>query len=93
MVYSSITVLITTVTQKGQVTIPSLFRDIYGIKTGSKILFEEKNGFIGLRPAPDFFSYKGALAGSKRASKKELNKAIGEYLAGRNLIPNNGKNN
>ena len=85
--------LITTVTQKGQVTIPSYFREMFDIKLGSKVLFEEKNGFLGLRPAPDFFSYKGALAGSKRASKKELNKAIGEYLAGRNLIPSNGKSN
>ncbi len=85
--------LITTVTQKGQVTIPLYFRDMFGIKTGSKVFFEEKDGFLGLRPAPDFFSYKGALAGSKRASKKELNKAIGEYLAGRNLIPSNGKSN
>lgn len=85
--------LITTVTQKGQVTIPSFYRDLFDIKTGSKVLFEEKEGFLGLRPAPDFFSYKGALAGSKTASKRELNKAIGEYLAGRNLIPGNGKNN
>ena len=85
--------LITTVTQKGQVTIPSLYRDMFGIKTGSKVLFEEKDGFLGLRPAPDFFSYKGALAGSKRASKREINKVVGEYLAGRNLIPSNGKSN
>lgn len=85
--------LITTVTQKGQVTIPLLYRDMFGIKTGSKVLFEEKNGFLGLRPAPDFFSYKGALAGKKGISKKDLNKAIGEYLAGRNLIPGNVKSN
>lgn len=91
--YSSITMLITTVTQKGQVTIPLLYRDMFGIKTGSKVLFEEKDGFLGLRPAPDFFSYKGALAGNKGASKRELNKTIGEYLAGRNLIPRNGKSN
>ena len=85
--------LITTVTQKGQVTIPLYFRDMFDIKSGSKVLFEERDGFLGMRLAPDFFSYKGALAGSKRASKKELNKAIGEYLAGRNLIPSNGKSN
>lgn len=85
--------LITTVTQKGQVTIPVYFREMFNIKLGSKVLFEEKGGFLGLRPAPDFFSYRGALAGGKRASKKELNKAIGEYLAGRNLIPSNGKSN
>ena len=84
--------LITTVTQKGQVTIPSFYREMFGIKTGSKVIFEEKEGSLGLRPAPDFFSYRGALAGNKGASKKELNKAIGEYLAGRNLISGNGKN-
>lgn len=83
--------LITTVTQKGQVTIPSLYREMFGIKTGSKVIFEEKEGLLGLRPAPDFFSYKGALSGNKGASKRQLNKAIGEYLASRNLIPSNGK--
>jgi len=83
--------LITTVTQKGQVTIPLLYRDMFGIKTGSKVIFEEKEGLLELRPAPDFFSYMGALSGNKGASKKELNKAIGKYLVGRNLIPGNGK--
>ncbi len=83
--------LITTVTQKGQVTIPSFFRNMFGIKSGSKIIFEEKNGFLGLRPAPDFFSYKGALAGSKKYNKQAANKAIGRYLAERNLTPDNGK--
>lgn len=91
--YSSITMLITSVTQKGQVTIPSLYRDMFGIKTGSKVIFEEKEGLLELRPAPDFFSFQGALAGNKGATKKGLNKAIGEYLAGRNLISRNGKSN
>lgn len=85
--------LITTVTQKGQVTIPFLYRNMFGIKSGSKVIFEEKEGLLGLRLAPDFFSYKGVLAHNKGASKKELNRAIGEYLASRNLISSNGKSN
>jgi len=83
--------LITTVTQKGQVTIPLYFREMFGIESGGKILFEEKDGVLELRPAPDFFSYKGALAGSKKYNKQAANKAIGKYLAERNLIPDNGK--
>lgn len=85
--------LITTVTQKGQVTIPSYFRGVFGIKLGSKVIFEERDGFLGLRPARDFFSFRGALAGSKKYDKRLINKAIGKYLAKRNLVNGDGKSN
>lgn len=85
--------LITTVTQKGQVTIPLYFREMFGIKSGGKILFEEKDGVLELRPAPDFFSFRGALVSSKKYDKEVVKKTVGKYLAEKNLVTKNGKSN
>ena len=39
------------VTQKGQVTIPERFRDRFLLKTNSKVVFEEKEDGILIKPA------------------------------------------
>ena len=39
------------VTQKGQVTIPKKFRDRFLLKTNSKVVFEEKEDGILIKPA------------------------------------------
>ena len=39
------------VTQKGQVTIPKRFRDRFLLKTNSKVVFEEKEDGILIKPA------------------------------------------
>lgn len=44
----------TTVTTKGQVTIPKLIRDLLGLKAGSEIEFERNaDGEIVLKPAKE----------------------------------------
>lgn len=40
----------TTVTQKGQVTIPKMVRDRLRISRGDKVLFEVRGGEVVLRP-------------------------------------------
>ena len=51
----------TTVTSKGQVTVPKNIRDYLGLKTGSAVTFERiTSGEIVLRPAKP----KGKLRGS-----------------------------
>ena len=52
---------LSTVTSKGQVTIPAFMREKYGIKAGDKIIWEDFENRIALRKPPDFFSQGGSL--------------------------------
>ena len=60
----------TTVTTKGQVTIPKEVRETLGLRTGDELEFAEENGQYRLRKVcvPDrikkYRGYLGALAGS-----------------------------
>lgn len=72
---------VTTVTQKGQVTIPAEIRKNLELKKGTKVEFKQKNGEVILSKLADFLSLRGSLKSSKRYSKREARKAIGRYLA------------
>jgi len=75
---------ITTVTQKGQVTIPAFIRKKYDLKPGAKVIFsEDKQGTVRVKPVPDFFSFRGSLKTKKKYSKKEIHQIVGKYLAKR----------
>jgi len=56
------------VTQKGQVTIPAYFRDKLGIKTGTKIYFEVDADYVKIRPVK--YSLDSAYASVKPLKKK-----------------------
>lgn len=71
----------TTLTQKGQVTIPKEIRDYLGLKQGDKIIFEKTEKQVFLKPAEDFFALKGSLKTRKKYNKKKARMAIGNYLA------------
>lgn len=69
------------VTQKGQATIPVLIRKRLGIKPNTKIVFELKNGTeASLKPVTDFFTLKGSVKSDKpfdiEAMEKTVEKAI-----------------
>ncbi len=70
----------TTVTQKGQVTIPLAVREMVDIKPRQKVMVTVQNDTVVIQPAVDFFSLKGSIKTKKKYSKKEINKAIGEYF-------------
>lgn len=76
---------ITTVTAKGQITLPAEIRKKRGIKPGDKIQVVEEKGEIKVAPIPDFFSLRGSLKSEKKYDRKKARKAIGKYLAGRYL--------
>lgn len=81
--------LITTVTQKGQVTIPKEIRDYLGLDTGSKVEFIRKNGKVNLEQIQDFSSMKGVVKSKRKFSQKLLKEeekaaeeeAVRQYLA------------
>lgn len=72
--------LTTTVTQKGQATIPAHIRAKLGIKPNSKVVFELKNNEASIRPVADFFAMKGSVKSNRpfdiRAMEKAVEKAI-----------------
>lgn len=66
----------TTVTQKGQVTIPISIRKAIGVKPGQKVGFERKKNQIILKPAVDFFSLRGSIKSKKPFDIKAMDKAV-----------------
>jgi AbrB family looped-hinge helix DNA binding protein len=68
----------TTLTQKGQVTIPKQFREKLGFKPGLKIKFYYKQGDnqeLILKSAKSFISLKGMFNTTKKYSKSKARKA------------------
>jgi AbrB family looped-hinge helix DNA binding protein len=61
---------ITTLTSKGQVTIPKEIRDVLGLKPADKILFSLENGHVTLRRA---YPSLEAVAGSIPAIDVPMN--------------------
>ena len=72
MIYNSITMLISTITQKGQATIPLQIRNSLGLTYGSKIQFVDTNNGVKLKAIPSLASFKGSLKGQKLPSEKDL---------------------
>jgi AbrB family looped-hinge helix DNA binding protein len=67
----------TSVTQKGQATIPVLIRRKLGIKPNTKIIFELKNGHEAtITPVKDFFTMKGSIKSDKPFDIKVMEKAV-----------------
>ena len=53
--------LITTVTQKGQVTVPQDIRLSLGLVAGSQVFFTEEDGYAGIRLLPSLESLRGSI--------------------------------
>lgn len=45
------TSVVTTLTSKGQITIPKRVREVLGVKAGDKIEFEIEKGVVKIKPA------------------------------------------
>jgi len=72
LLYSSITMLISTITQKGQATIPLMIRRSLGLTSGSKIQFVENKLGVQLKAIPSLASFRGSLKGRKLPNAKDL---------------------
>lgn len=69
------------VTQKGQATIPSFIRKRLGIKPNTKIVFELSNDNQAMiKPAVDFFSMKGSIKTKKPFDIKLMEKAVEDAI-------------
>lgn len=77
MIYTSI------ITQKGQVTIPSLIRKKIGIATGDKVTFQIENNVIKILPLPSFFTFRGSIKSKKEFNIKKIRKEVRKILTKR----------
>lgn len=77
----------TTLTQKGQVTIPIQIRKSLNLQTGQKITFFTKNSDVFIKPARDFLSLEGSIKVSKsrksnfKYSDEEADEAILRHIS------------
>ncbi len=71
------------ITQKGQVTIPISIRKKLGLKTGQKVAFTDRGKDVVIEPIPNFLDLMGSLKTKKKYNKKKVRQAVGEYLAQR----------
>lgn len=70
-----------TITQKGQVTIPKQVRDHLKVKQGDEVVFEVEDERVVLRKkerAPAFRKYVGALRNGHRSSADEIVRRLRE---------------
>lgn len=71
----------TSVTQKGQATIPAPIRKRLGITPNTKIVFELKNNNeVTIKPVADFFAMRGSIKSQKPFDIEAMEKAVEEAL-------------
>lgn len=70
----------TTLTQKGQVTIPIEIRKILGIQPRQKVTFTQVNDRVTISPAKDFLSLRGSVKSSHKYSDEEADKKVLTYV-------------
>lgn len=78
----------TTLTQKGQVTIPVQIRRSLNLQSGQKVTFFTKNNNVFIKPAKDFLSLEGSVINlntkvKKQFSNQETDEAILGYISSR----------
>lgn len=80
---------ISTVTQKGQATIPIFVRRKLGIKPNGKVMFEQRGEEFVIKPVEDINNLIDSLYGSLKTNikwnKKKAYEAVGKMLAERHL--------
>ncbi len=71
----------TSVTQKGQATIPVAIRKRLGIIPNTKIIFILKaNNEVSIKPLIDFFTLKGSVKSNKPFDIDAMDKAVGDAI-------------
>ena len=71
----------TTITQKGQATIPAPIRKSLGIKPKSKIIFELKDKLeASIKPVADFFTLQGSVKSTKPFNMEAMDKAVSAHF-------------
>ena len=74
---------LTTVSHKGQITIPKAFRDEFDIQPGDRVFFvKTEKGIMITKPKKTLLEYKGFLVGAKVESPDDAAKDFAEHIMG-----------
>jgi len=71
---------LSTVTQKGQVTIPVAIRNYWGLQPYEQVVFIKTKDSVEIKPAVNFFALKGTIKTRKKYSDQAADRAVGKYL-------------
>lgn len=71
----------TTVTKKGQVTIPAKIREYLNIKPSSKVIFVKDGKSVKFLPYGNFLDLGGSIKSKKVYSDSAADKAVGKFIA------------
>lgn len=72
---------LTTITQKGQVTIPIDIRRFLQVKAGDQVAFVKNEEQIMIKPAQKFLDLKGSVRAKYRFSDKKTDKSVANYIS------------
>lgn len=72
---------ISTLTQKGQVTIPIEIRKFLGLSPSDQVAFLKREREVIVKPAVDFLSLKGTIKTRKKYSDRKADEALKRYIA------------
>lgn len=80
-----------TITQKGQVTIPAAIRAALGLQPRQRVVITRDDTGVNIRPSPDIFSLLGSIKPRSRPENfRKMRQAFIRYLGTRK---HNGKSN
>lgn len=70
----------TTLTQKGQVTIPVDIRNFLGLEPYEKVTFIKTNDQVIIKPARSFLDLKGTIQKKKKYTDHAADRAVLSYI-------------
>ena len=74
---------VTTITQKGQVTIPQWVRKMTNLKPRQRVVVTLRDNEVVITPAIDFFSLRGSVKTRKPFNIKKMTEAAQKYVTKR----------
>ena len=75
---------VSTISVKGQITLPISFRRKLGIKPHDRLVMELEAGGILVKPAPDLFEFEGFLGKAlpQKEEERRMRKAVAAHVKG-----------
>ena len=75
---------ISTISQKGQITLPSSFRKKLGMRPHDRVLIEANDEAIVIRPITDIFQLEGFLGRAlpQKKEQKQMLKTVSNHVKG-----------
>jgi AbrB family looped-hinge helix DNA binding protein len=75
---------VSTISVKGQITLPISFRRKLGIKPHDRIVIELEDKAIVVKPAPDLFQFEGVVGKAlpREEEERRMRKAVAAHVKG-----------